>query len=168
MKKHLGVGQQQLFLSAHPDTTKFDKSHFDAIMERTVDKIVYGPNAPRGWTDEMLAAWRLDSRDDMDDKVIIVLNFFGKEYRPEHALAGQGDASMELLHSWDAGKGEHYTEYYTKVEQFGEGRGREFRKVYYPSLKSISDRIARLRELRSCGLGVYNLGTGLEYFYDLI
>ena len=39
--------------------------------------------------------------------------------------------------------------------------------MYYPSLKSLSERLGMLRGL-GVGVALYELGTGLDFFWDLL
>ena len=39
--------------------------------------------------------------------------------------------------------------------------------VYYPSLKSLAERLGMLRSL-GVGVALWELGTGLDFFWDLL
>jgi chitinase domain-containing protein 1 len=55
---------------------------------------------------------------------------------------------------WSSEAREHYVEH---------GSGRTF----YPSLKSLDDKIKLARRL-GVGLSIWEIGQGLDYFYDLL
>ncbi|KAJ9473400.1 Chitinase domain-containing protein 1 [Diplonema papillatum] len=195
----------ELMLSVHPDPTFFGKGEFEALAP-VIDKFILhtynftsaalssGPNCPMSWMREMLKAWQLLKRTDTDDKVIVTLPFFGREYVDGAAVdldtydvasgdptdasgartrwdvtgeqyirtleASENDSSYHLEHHWNDKYKEHHAEY---VAPDGSKR-----IVYYPSLKALKERIDLLSATRATGLGVWNLGTGLDYFYDLI
>jgi chitinase domain-containing protein 1 len=63
--------------------------------------------------------------------------------------------------NWDEASQEHYLEY--AKEEAKQQRHR----VYYPSLKSLD---VRLKEAEKWGVGIsiWEIGQGLDYFFDLL
>lgn len=59
---------------------------------------------------------------------------------------------------WEANYKEHYYEYYNGFEKH---------VVFYPSMRFLSERIKLANEL-GCGLGIWEIGQGLNFFYDLL
>lgn len=64
--------------------------------------------------------------------------------------------------TWDDASQEHYLEY-----REGELKQKKNRRVYYPSLKSLA---ARIKEAEAWGVGIsiWEIGQGLDYFFDLL
>eukprot|EP01064_Diplonema_japonicum_P034634 TRINITY_DN7246_c0_g1_i1.p1 TRINITY_DN7246_c0_g1~~TRINITY_DN7246_c0_g1_i1.p1 ORF type:complete len:383 (+),score=51.96 TRINITY_DN7246_c0_g1_i1:52-1200(+) len=148
-----------------------------------------GPAAPMEWFVDMIKAWQLDTRRDADSLVIITLNTYGREYRTGHGFDAEGyelaqgeptdeagrptrwDVTGEqyttilnttdVTHQWDPLHQEHHVSFTTL-----EG---EDHTVYYPSLRSIKARLDHVSKGTSkMGIGLWNLGTGLDYFYNLL
>jgi chitinase domain-containing protein 1 len=76
-----------------------------------------------------------------------------------------GDTYRELLNThrperfdWHAEAAEHVFSY-TKDDAR--------HSVYYPSLKGLAERLGVLRNL-GVGIALWELGTGLDYFFDLL
>ncbi|KAJ7527331.1 hypothetical protein O6H91_16G048700 [Diphasiastrum complanatum] len=98
-------------------------------------------------------------------KILVGINFYGNDFvLPQGGGPILGHEYLSLLSSykpklsWDGFNDEHYFDY--TVAQ-------ELHRVFYPSLKSLS---LRLEEAKSCGAGVsiWEIGQGLEYFFDLL
>ena len=86
--------ENQLMLSVHADPAHFGEKQFES-MATIVQKYVlhtynftgpvmaHGPNAPLDWFHDMLDAWKLRTRTDADNLVLVTVNTFGREYRDE-------------------------------------------------------------------------------------
>ena len=94
------------------------------------------------------------------------LNFYGSDYTyPRGGDAILSHDYMDRLSAhvpellWDASVGEHVFKYSDKT-------GREH-VVYYPSPASISLRLELFRS-RGVGASIWEIGQGLESFYELL
>lgn len=96
-------------------------------------------------------------------KLLIGMNMYGYDYTPSGGGPITGDQYMEILTKnkpkliWDDGSAEHYLEY-----KAGPGRNR----VFYPTLMSIKKRVEQLAKMNT-GISIWEIGQGLDYFYDL-
>jgi len=75
---------------------------------------------------------------------------------------------------WDAQSREHFFTYtpdgapnLAATAQERLDQDSTYHLVYYPTLKSIDERIHLAEEL-GIGLSIWEIGQGLDYFYDLL
>lgn len=122
-----------------------------------------GPNAPINWIKECIDALVPDPESDLRSKLLMGMNLYGNDYTPNGGGPIIGSQYVDIIKShkpklkWDESSQEHYFEY-----KSGPGKNR----VFYPSLASINARI-NLFEGEGTGLSLWEIGQGLDYFYDL-
>jgi hypothetical protein len=86
-----------------------------------------------------------------------------------------GESYLRLLErhtpgrlDWHAEAAEHVFSYEAAGEpSASESDAADLRIVYYPSLKGLAERLGMLRGL-GVGVAVWELGTGLDFFWDLL
>ncbi|KAG7262667.1 hypothetical protein CRUP_012546 [Coryphaenoides rupestris] len=122
-----------------------------------------GPSAPLPWIKECVL--QLAPSSQWRQKILLGLSMYGMDFSSKKADPILGGRYIELLRDlrpkllWDDYAAEHYLNY-------KRNNGVKC-KMYYPTLKSLAMRISLATEL-GAGISMWELGQGLDYFYDLL
>lgn len=133
-----------------------------------------GPSAPLKW---MLAALKaLEPADEALPRLAATMSLHGWDFEvdggsspsppPPRARAIDGREYVALLSEHRPRHLDWYPEAHEHVFGYS-GTGGEQHSVYYPTLKSIAERLSVLREL-GMGVALWELGSGLDYWWDLL
>ncbi|XP_077451716.1 chitinase domain-containing protein 1 [Stigmatopora argus] len=122
-----------------------------------------GPNSPLPWLKECIL--QLAPSTEWRSKILLGVNLYGVDFANQQTEPVIGREYIEILREhkpkivWDDLASEHFFAY--------KKSNAVKHVVYYPSLKSLFMRIAVAKKF-GIGISLWELGQGLDYFYDLL
>ncbi|EGD81359.1 chitinase domain containing 1 isoform 2, partial [Salpingoeca rosetta] len=168
----------ELILVVPPVSSSFGHADFDKLASTvsyfSINTYDYsaggtaGPNAPYKWVRSTLETLlRATQRGRAKpEQLLLGLNFYGNLFTPEggRPILGRDFVTMlaeskdHVTMSWNEGAREHVVKPTASSQPVA---------LYYPTERSIQERIALANEL-GVGICIWEIGQGLDYFYNVI
>jgi chitinase domain-containing protein 1 len=130
-------------------------------------------DSPIQWIINNAQAFIISSRE-LSTKIVIGLNYYGRCKGSINDVI-LGNRFLELLNNpeyklfWDDITHEHYLKSYAIfVFTINRIHFSESTKCFYPTLRSIEDRLDLVEEMRLGGVGIWELGQGLNHFTSVL
>lgn len=123
-----------------------------------------GANAPLHWVKSSVEHV-CPKKGRRRQKILLGLNMYGYDFMPQGGSTIMSREYLEYLRQYNKGRlifDEHDKENFFELKN---EQGRHV--IFYPTLYSIQERIKLAQQLGT-GLSVWELGQGLDYFYELL
>ncbi|XP_071043412.1 chitinase domain-containing protein 1 isoform X2 [Parasteatoda tepidariorum] len=123
-----------------------------------------GPNSPLNWLLHCVEDLIPDKSSPNRKKLLLGLNFYGYDYSSGSGKPIVGHEYIGVLEKHNPklvfhnNSGEHSLTYWSENVKH---------EVFFPTLYSISIRMQLAKELKT-GLAIWEIGQGLDYFYNLL
>ncbi|KAI8615371.1 glycoside hydrolase superfamily [Chytriomyces sp. MP71] len=157
------------------DVKLFDHDRFD-LYKKWVDGftlVTYdfsnpinpGPNSPVEWIKDNVL--RLCPEVEHRRKLLVALNMYGVDYADGGASSVTSETYLDLLaERKDVLRGEWKSKFAEHMITYKDEEGSEH-EVWYPTVDSVKTRLQLIWEL-GVGVTVWEIGQGLDYFYELL
>lgn len=122
-----------------------------------------GPNSPIDWMERCVKL--IDPEAKFRKKILMGLNFYGFDYTSQGGGHILGRDLIKYLEKLPSSKFTYIPE---SAEHFIEFKAEGYKhRIFYPTLHSIQKRL-RLADELGVGISIWEVGQGLDYFYDLL
>lgn len=152
----------------------FTKDQFDQLYDHVTafslmtydysNSQIPGPNAPSSWVEDSITS--ISSNLTQRPKILMGLNFYGNDY----TASGGGSIIFHDYIKLLKKNPEQKLKYNPEVEEhyfdYKDDKGVKH-LVFYPTLYSIFKKIDLAHRLNT-GISIWEIGQGLDYFYDLL